>query len=575
MDSSSWPPPGAGRREAERLSGEQAALHRVATLVAKAAAPEAIFAAVAEELGRLSGASIALVLRYEPDAAATLLGCWSGPGAPAPVGARLTVAGEGIAVAVLRTAQPMRAARFAGPPGSVADYLGSAGMRAAIGSPVIVDGRLWGVLITATTRPERLGLEDEHRITAFAELAGTAIASAHARTELRAIAEEQAALRRVATLVAQGEPPRVIFEAVAREVGRLLPADYTLIGRYEKGMVTGVAGWSSAGEPVPVREQESLHGQSVTRTVFQTARPARMDSYAGASGGVADYARDHGFSSSVGAPINVKGRLWGIMVAASVHPQPLPPDTENRLAGFTELVATALANAEAREELRRVAVEQAALRRVATLVAQGASAAALFHAVAEETGLLLPADATVLMRYDADDSVTRVGRWSRPGIDLPAGERSPLGGRNVTTLVFETGRAARVDNYGDDAGDAAVWVAAGLCSSVGVPISVEAGCGGWWSCCPCPRSRCLPTRTRGSPGSPNWSPPRSPTRTHRRSSLTPGPALSPRQTRQGAASSATCTTARSSGSSPWDCSFVRFRRTYRPNWGNFAPNWIA
>src|SRR5205807_1905160 len=133
---------------------------------------------------------------------------------------------------------------------------------------------------------------------------------------------EQAALRRVATLVAYGEPPLVIFEAVAREVGRLLPADFTLIGRFEDGLSTGVAGWSSAGEPVPVREQVSLNGRSVTGTVFRTGRPARMDSYAGASGGPADYARGQGISSSVGAPIVVEGRLWGVIIAAVKNQRP-------------------------------------------------------------------------------------------------------------------------------------------------------------------------------------------------------------------------------------------------------------
>jgi signal transduction histidine kinase len=347
------------------------------------------------------------------------------------------------------------------------------GMRSSAGAPISVEGRLWGVMIVTSVRENALPSGTEQRLAAFTELIATTIANAQARQELSAIAEEQAALRRVATLVAQGEPPLVIFEAVAREVGGLLPADFTLIGRFHDGMSTGVAGWSRAGEPVPVREQVSLRGRSVTSTVFRTGRPARMDSYAGASGGPADYVRDQGIRSSVGAPIIVEGRLWGVIIAAARTQRPLPPETEDRLAGFTELLATALANAEARQELRQVAEEQAALRRVATLVAQGASPAALFHAVAEETGLLLPADATVLMRYDADGSVTRVGRWSKPGIALPPGERSPLGGRNVTTLVFETGRAARLDNYGDDAGDAAVWVAAGLCSSAGVPISVE------------------------------------------------------------------------------------------------------
>jgi len=642
MDSSPWPDLSAAQAEIERLAGEQAALRRVAMLVAKAAAPDEIFAAVAEELAQLSCAGIALVLRYEAEGAATVLGGWNDTGVTAPVGTRLTVAGEGVAAAVKRSGQPARVARFAGPPGSVADYLRGVGMRAGTGSPVVVDGRLWGAVITATARPERLRPGDEHRMSAFAELVATAIANAQARVELRAIveeqtalrrvamlvavgadpgtvfaavaeevgqvlpqadfamvsrydagravevvggwsraggrplvglrselggrnvstlvhqtgqsarvdylaesaddvtatarelgirssvgapisvegrlwgimvatsvhenalpssteqrlaafteliattiantearkelsaiAEEQAALRRVAMLVARGEPPDVIFGAVAREVGRLLPADLTVISRYEDGLVAGVAGWSEDGAPIPIREPASLHGDSVTERVFATGRPARMDSYADAGGDFAARARGRGISGSVAAPINVEGRLWGIMAAAATHGQPLPPDTEVRLAGFTELVATALANAEARQELSRVADEQAALRRVATLVAQGASPATLFQAVAVETGQLLLADATVLSRYDPHRFLTRVGRWSRPGIELPAGDRSALGGRNVSTLVFETGQAARLDSYGDDAGDAAVWVAAGLCSSVGVPISVE------------------------------------------------------------------------------------------------------
>jgi signal transduction histidine kinase len=174
------------REEIERLAGEQAALRRVATLVARAAAPEEIFATVAEELAQLSGADIAVVLRYEPDDTATVLGCWSGAGVPAVIGRRMTVEGGGVAVSVLHTGQPVRAARFAGPPGSVADCLRRAGMRAGSASPVVVDGRLWGVVITATAQPGQLRPEAEHRMAAFAELVAIAIANAHARAELAA-----------------------------------------------------------------------------------------------------------------------------------------------------------------------------------------------------------------------------------------------------------------------------------------------------------------------------------------------------------------------------------------------------
>jgi signal transduction histidine kinase len=174
----------AGREETERLASEQAALRRVATLVARAAAPEEIFAAVAEETAQLSEADIAVVLRYETGGAATVLGRWSRSGMPAVTGRRLTVESEGVAVSVRRTGQPAWAARFAGPPGSVSDWLRRAGMRTGSGSPVIVGGRLWGVVVTAAARSGQP--EAGHRLAAFTELAAAAIGNAQARAELAA-----------------------------------------------------------------------------------------------------------------------------------------------------------------------------------------------------------------------------------------------------------------------------------------------------------------------------------------------------------------------------------------------------
>jgi signal transduction histidine kinase len=85
--------------------------------------------------------------------------------------------------------------------------------------------------------------------------------------------------------------------------------------------------------------------------VFETGRPARIDNYGDATGALADVLRKDGLRSAVGTPIVVEGRLWGLMSAGSSQEQPLPPDTEARLASFTELVATAIANAEARTEV--------------------------------------------------------------------------------------------------------------------------------------------------------------------------------------------------------------------------------
>jgi signal transduction histidine kinase len=465
----------AARKEVERLAREQQALRRVATLVARAVSPEEIFTAVAGEVGNaLPAADFAMVARYDPDHKVEVVGGWSRAGGLSLVGRRSMLGGTNVSTLVFERNGPAR----------VDDHLveGSEGlstaarelgMRSSAGAPISVEGRLWGVMIVASTREHVLLPGTEYQLAEFTELIATTIANAQARQEVSALADEQAALRRVATLVARGEPPGGVFAAVAQEVGGLLPADLTLIGRFEDGVVSGLGGWSGTGEPVPISARVSIGGRNVTEAVYQSGRPARLDSYSGASGDTAAYARDRGISATVGVPISVEGRLWGIMVAASTHGQSLPPGTEERLAGFTELVATAISNAEARGELRRVADEQAALRRVATLVAQGAPSSTVFDAVAREIGEILPADATVLSRYDSDGYLTRVGVWSRPDVRLPTGERSRLDGRNVSTLVFKTAQAARLDNYGDDAGEASVWMAAGLRSAVGFPISVD------------------------------------------------------------------------------------------------------
>jgi signal transduction histidine kinase len=170
-----------------------------------------------------------------------------------------------------------------------------------------------------------------------------------ARSEL---AEEQAALRRVATLVARGVPPPDLFEAVAREVGLVLGVEWTHMARYEPGGTSiGVAGWSPAGDQIPVGTRVSLDGESVGGLVLRTGRPARMRNYQHASGHAGALGQERGLRSSVGAPIVVDGRLWGMMMAASKDDRPLPVDAESRLENFTELVATAIANTEARTEL--------------------------------------------------------------------------------------------------------------------------------------------------------------------------------------------------------------------------------
>jgi signal transduction histidine kinase len=171
------------------------------------------------------------------------------------------------------------------------------------------------------------------------------------QSELANLLEEQAALRRVATLVAEGKPPEKVFPAVNEEVARLLNVDGTRLLRYEAdGTATIVASW---GEPtfVPAGTRIALDGRNIASLVRSSGRPARIEGYEDARGPVAASARERGIRSAVGAPITVEGRLWGAMSAFSKADKPLPTGIELRLADFTDLVGTAIANTQARADL--------------------------------------------------------------------------------------------------------------------------------------------------------------------------------------------------------------------------------
>jgi signal transduction histidine kinase len=188
---------------------------------------------------------------------------------------------------------------------------------------------------------------------------------------------EQAALRRVATLVARGVPPAQVLTAVTEEAGRLLHADRATMKRYgPDGTVSVVATWTRSGSAVPVGALEEVGGQDVHTMVFQTSRPARIDDYGGASGLVAEVVREFGLRAAVGVPVSVDGQLWGVMIVAS-RCGPLPADTEGRLAGFTDLAATAIANVEAQAALtasraRIVAAADAARQHIERSLHDGA-----------------------------------------------------------------------------------------------------------------------------------------------------------------------------------------------------------
>ena len=158
------------------------------------------------------------------------------------------------------------------------------------------------------------------------------------------------------------------------EVGQLFPgANAAALSRYETDdTLTMIGRWSRADGYVPVGARYPLVEGTVGRLIDETRRPGRVDMDAEAFGSLPAVIRELGWVSVVGAPIFVEGRLWGLVGISSTSEQSLPSNTEQRLTEFTELVATAIANAESRARRCTVlADEQAALLRVATLVASG------------------------------------------------------------------------------------------------------------------------------------------------------------------------------------------------------------
>jgi signal transduction histidine kinase len=173
------------------------------------------------------------------------------------------------------------------------------------------------------------------------------------RDELTVLVEQQAALRRVATLVARGVPPSDVYAAVVMELSRCLGTDYAALFRCGTGgAATLVAAWDGPGATKePVGGRFSLEVENLAATVLRTGRAARMDSHGNAPGSVVANIRELGSRSGVGAPIVVDGRLWGSAIVGSSGPEALPLDTAARVGDFADLVATAIANAATREEL--------------------------------------------------------------------------------------------------------------------------------------------------------------------------------------------------------------------------------
>jgi PAS domain S-box-containing protein len=475
----------ASRDELRMLAEEQAALRRVATLVAQDVPSKELFGAVAREVGTLLGADFSGMIRYEDNGSLMTVAAWAAAGEHPLVPTLDRVdrrwgrePGDPASI-IEATREPARVDDWTSVPGSMATFIrNELGVSSSVACPIVVEGRLWGALAVHSKRGQPLPPDTESRIAQFTDLVGTAIANAESRGRADRLGEEQAALRRVATLVAKEASLAEVFAKVAEEAANLLgEVECALLRDEGDATASTVAAWGAGmAARLPVGTRVPAAGDGVLASVLREGRPRRIDDYSAVGESTAEGARDHGIGSAVGHPIVVGGGIWGAIVTARFGAEPCPPETESHIARFADLVATAVANAETRAEVERLAAEQAALRRVATLVAEGASPSAVLDAVAAEMERALGADAATLLRYESDEEVTVVAGRVPNLRSLPLGTRVSHEGANVTSMVRRTGRPARIGDYQRARGpvaDLARAVESNVSSAVGAPIVVD------------------------------------------------------------------------------------------------------
>jgi PAS domain S-box-containing protein len=433
--------------ESERLADEQSALRQVAELVARQAPAEEVFALVVQEVSRLLDVDRVRMVRFEPDGSATMVAAQLAHRGASddriPPGTNAPLTPGTVIDKVFRTGGPARVDDYSQIPGTIGEVLRAEGSRCAAGGPIVVDGRLWGAMVAASSTAETLPDGTEERVAQFAELVSTAISNIESRATVERLAAEQSALRRVATLVASERSPDDLFATLAEEVRVLLGVDASEILRYEAdATATMVAGWTNTPVILPVGERLPLDGENLAGEVQRTGVSARKEDYSHASGAIAALSREVGVRSAVGSPIVVEGATWGMIAVASRGLQPLPPDTEARLAEFSRVAAMAVANAKSRSDLaesraRIVRAADEARRRFERDLHDGAQqrlvSLGLELRAAEET---VPPELHELQRRlqrlssgvgDVLDGLRELSRGLHPAVLSEGGLRSALG----------------------------------------------------------------------------------------------------------------------------------------------------
>jgi signal transduction histidine kinase len=334
-------PAARGADDLARLLDEQAALRRVATLVASGKAETEIVSAVASEIGQLLGADMASALRFDGESL-QVIGDWFADKRRLEADRSYTFGGDTISARVIEASAPARL--------DSADDLRSdfarerwreLGIGASLGAPIIVEGAVWGVVLVsryASNPPFEPGAE--HRLADFAGLVAQAIANAAARREMAALVEEQSALRRIAMLVAGGRPPQEVLTEVTAQVGRLFEALAVNVVEWQgvQDEVAVVCAWTADPLPPP-QAGELMHPdpKGAIISVLETGHAHRSS---------------ESDASAIAAPLIINATVRGTLSLHRGVDHPFPPGAESRLRSFADLAAQSISNHQAQEELR-------------------------------------------------------------------------------------------------------------------------------------------------------------------------------------------------------------------------------
>ena len=333
--------------ELERVAEEQAALRRVATLVARGATDGELAAAVARELGHLFGAQRTSTLRWDGDTI-RVIGNWTAERGEMDAAGRVyPYGGDTITARIVAAGAPARLDSAADLKTEFArERWAELGYHASIGAPILVDGKVWGVVTASRTAPDDpFPPGAEHQLGDFAALVAQAIVNAEARRQTAELVAEQSALRRIATLVAGGRPQEEVLDAVTSEVRSVFGACAVELVRWEgvQDEVVVVAS-SSADDVVPLRPGSLYHPApgSATLEVLETGFASRSQ----------DSSPERGTTSVIAAPAIIKASLLGALIASLPGKEMFPAGAEIRLRSFADLAAQSIANERAQAELR-------------------------------------------------------------------------------------------------------------------------------------------------------------------------------------------------------------------------------